>query len=177
MLIAPRLNGSEGFWSPEWRKCQRRAAYKWSCSMLKGGQQRVHFFLHLILLLRPLHWRCGGCYGVPGHEVGVLQHAPLGTEPAAESHWENPARAAVITFLLGSMSCKKSASHMLCDSDCCCLLLLFRYTVKGLGFLFICLFDLFLIIPVDYGSDYFKKLCCIQEWMWCDWSGGTFALC
>jgi len=72
--------------------------------MLKEEWQHVHFFLRLVLLLKPLHSRCGGCHSVPGHEVVVLQHAPLGTEPAAESHWENPAGATLITFLLGSMT-------------------------------------------------------------------------
>lgn len=35
---------------------------------------------------------------VPGHEGVMLQRAVLGTEPTAESHWENPPRATVIAF-------------------------------------------------------------------------------
>lgn len=77
-----------------------------------------------------------GCHSIPGHEVGVLQHAPLGTEPTAETLWETPVGATVTTFLLGSKSCKISASHMLCGRNFCCLLLLFSYTIKSLGLIF-----------------------------------------
>lgn len=105
MLVAPRLNGGEGFWTPQWwtsgRDVQRMSGLG-QCS--SGGSVAA------CALFSPLSiaFKTFGDVELPQRSRSWGWSAAAFS--TAEGRWGNPAGAPVVTFSLGSMPCEKSAS-------------------------------------------------------------------